>query len=387
MKSIINNELLAKQGRQRQYWFEKNMPILTKIKTRFKETKPFKDMTIAICMHVEPKTAYWIKGLLQSDVKHIYLVGCVGTTKPDTAAYLASIPEVTVLAKKEDSFEDHFEYCGMVLENKCDILLDNGGSLIRTYHKENRDYTPIGANEETRSGRLLIEQDGIELEFPVIVIDDSDIKRLLENAIGVGQSVVDGFMRATSLLVGGKNILIIGYGYCGFGVARMFKGLGANTFVYDQNPLYQLKAKSEGHIAKPLEDMLPEMDVVVTVTGSFDVLTKKEFSLLKDNCIIANSGHFGKEINLNDLDEMSTNKIKVSENITSYLTKGKEIHLLANAAPVNLVAGDGNPIEIMDLGLGLQSLSAVALLERNLTSEMHNIPSDITEEVAKLSLK
>jgi adenosylhomocysteinase len=167
----------------------------------------------------------------------------------------------------------------------------------------------------------------------------------------------------------------------------MFKGLGANTFVYDKNPLYQLKARSEGHIAKSLEEMLPDMDVVITVTGSFNVLTKKEFNLMKDNVIIGNSGHFGKEINVDDLKSISNEIVEVNDNIKSYILEDKEIHLLSNAAPVNLAAGDGNPIEIMDLGLGLQSLSAVALLERKLENEMHNIPSDITEEVALLSLQ
>lgn len=387
MKSIIDNFELKSKGEQRQTWFENQMPILKSIESRLEKEKPFKDMVIAICMHVEPKTAYWIKGLLKSEPKHIYLVGCLGTTKEDTAAYLASFKKVTVLAKRKDILSEHMKYCDTVLKNECHFLLDNGASLIRSYHSKPRTYVPIGANEETRSGKLLIEKDNIELMFPVIVIDDSPLKRLLENAIGVGQSVVDAFMRSTSLLVGGKNVLVIGYGYCGSGVARMFKGLGANTHVYDKNPLFLLKARSEGNIVGELNSLLEVADVVITVTGEFDVLTENEFKLMKDNVIIANSGHYGFEINVEDLERIADSKIKIKEFVDLYTVNGKRINLLAGAAPLNLAAGDGNPIEIMDLGLGLQTLSAIRLLDRDLDNEMMIVPEEITEEVSLSALK
>ena len=388
MKSIIDNYELKELGRKRMEWFRSQMPILSKIENEVLiPNQSFKDKVIAICMHVEPKTGYWIEGMLKGGAEHIYLVGCLGTTKPDTAAYLASIDNLTVLAKRDDTLDDHIGYCSKVLENKIDILLDNGGSLIREYHKNERNYVPIGATEETRSGRLLIEKEKTNLKFPVIVIDDSPLKRLLENAIGVGHSVVDGFMRATSLLVSGKNILTIGYGYCGSGVADKFRGYGANTYVYDINPLYMLKARTEGHMVGKLNDLIKLADVIITVTGEFNVITSEHIPYFKNNLILANSGHYGFEIDVESIKQHAYEVINIKDNIKQVVFDDKHINIIANAAPINLSAADGNPIEIMDLGLGLQTTSALRLLENhNLSNHMHNVPDDISNHISKLSL-
>ncbi len=385
MINEVNKRKLLEFGKERMKWFRANMPILTEIEENLRVNKPFEGLTIAICMHIEPKTGYWIEGLLKSNPTHIYLVGCLGTTKSDTAAFLDSLDKVTVLGSENDSYRDHVNNCEKALSNKVDILLDNGGSLIRQYYTKSRDYVPIGANEETRSGRLLIEKENIVLDFPVIVIDDSPLKRLLENAIGVGQSVVDGFMRSTSLLVGGKNVLVIGYGFCGSGVAEKFKGLGANTFVYDKDPLYMLKAKTEGHMVGRLNELIKVADVIITVTGEFDVINISHLEFMKDGCILANSGHFGFEIDVVGIKSKGEVKV-VKSGIEEVTLLDKSVFILNNAAPLNLSAGDGNPIEIMDLGLGLQSLSAIRLVESKLDNGMQNVPSDISRTISKMSL-
>lgn len=392
MKSIINNSTLAKDGETRQLWFRDKMPLVGTVNKELENTKVFKDKVVAICMHIEPKTAVWIEGILASGAKHIYLVGCIGTTKADTAAYLASLDRMTVLGKVEDDFETHQQYLSMIMENKIDIFLDNGGSLILAHDKAKVDWKPLGANEETRSGKLYIEKNGVNANYPIIVIDDSPVKQLLENAIGVGQSVVDGFMRSTSLLVGGKNILVIGYGFCGSGVAAKFKGLGANVLVYDANPIKKLKALADGYIVDDLEVLLKKAHVVITVTGSWNVINENHLQYLRDGAILANSGHYGFEIDVKSLRNKANNIVDVKKGIERFEYDDKKIFLLENATPLNLSAGDGNPIEIMDIGLALQSLSAVRLIndynkEKKLINGLQAVPIDIDESVATQMLE
>lgn len=389
MQSIIDDGSLAEAGEKRMCWFRAKMPIIASLNAKFAKEKPFEGKTIAICMHIEPKTAYWIEGLLQGGAKRIFLVGCLGTTKPDTAAYLASLDRMTVFGKAGDTYEDHKKHLKLAMEQPVDLFLDNGGSLNLAYHEADPSWKPIGSNEETRSGRLLMEKEGLQPEYPILVIDDSPVKRLLENAVGVGQSVADGFMRATSLLVGGKKILVIGYGYCGSGVAKMFGGLGADTMVYDKNPIYQLKAKVDGHTVGELEDLIPQADVIITVTGRFDIITKRHIALFKDGVILANAGHYGFEIDAAGLREVADKVTAVKEGIEQFTYGDSQVFLLQNASPLNLSAADGNPIEIMDLGLGLQAACAYRLATdpAGLENGMQPVPEDINKMISQLSLQ
>lgn len=389
MKSTIDNAQLAQAGRDRMGWFRARMPIVAEMNGAFKKEKPFKGRVIASCFHLEPKTAFWMEGLLDGGAEHIYIVGNLGTTKADTAAYLASLDRMTVLGKEGDCLEDHKQYLTQVMEQKIDLFLDNGASLILAHAEHKPGWQPLGATEETRSGRLLVENAGVIPEYPVVVIDDSPVKRLLENAVGVGQSVVDGFMRATSLLVGGKNILVIGYGYCGSGVADKFKGLGASTMVYDINPVYQLKAKADGHVVGELEELIPKADVIVTVTGRFNILTNAHMGLFKNGAILANAGHYGFEIDRAGMVKEADNVEEVKKGIEEISYGGKKIFLLEHASPLNLSAGDGNPIEIMDIGLGLQSASAKRIISGSggLVNGMQTVPDDINEMICRMSLQ
>ena len=369
-------------------WFRAKMPIIRQLNAEFAVQKPFSGMKIASCFHLEPKTAFWIEGLLQGGAEHIYLVGNLGTTKPDTAAYLASLDRVTVMGKENDSYDDHKSYLAQVMEEKMDLFLDNGASLILAHAEHKPDWKPLGSNEETRSGRLLVEKAGIAPDYPIVVVDDSPVKQLLENAVGVGQSVVDGFMRATSLMVGGKKILVIGYGYCGSGVANKFRGLGGTTMVYDIDPVYLLKAKADGHLVGDLEDLLPQADVIVTVTGRFDIITAKHIPLFKDGVILANAGHYGFEINREDLIEKADELTIVRDGIEKIQFGEREVFLLEHVHPLNLTAGDGNPIEIMDIGLGLQAACArhIAMGAKGLIKGMQTVPTDIDKLISRMSL-
>ncbi|MFF2910588.1 adenosylhomocysteinase [Paenibacillus sp. NPDC057934] len=389
MNSIIDDHSLANAGAERMHWFRERMPVVAGVNRTFKEQQIFKGKTIAVCMHIEPKTGFWIEGLLGGGAEHVYLVGCMGTTKRDTAAYLASLEHITVLGMEGDTYEDHKEYLKLVMEHKIDIFLDNGASLILAHHELNPGWSPMGANEETRSGKLLIEKSRVETAYPIVVIDDSPLKQILENAVGVGQSVVDGFMRTTSLLVGGKKVLVVGYGYCGSGVAKKFRGLGATTLVYDLNPVYQLKAKSDGHIVGELQELIPQADVIITVTGAFDVITEQHIPLFKDKVILGNSGHYSFEINVKAIKQAAISIEQVKEGIERIRFGEKSLYLLHQANPLNLAGADGNPIEIMDLGLGLQSYSAYRIVTRaeTLQAGMQPVPDDINESISQLFIE
>ncbi len=407
MNSIIDNPALAEAGRERQAWFVSQMPFIQRIHADFEKSQPFKGMNLAACMHVEPKTGAWIEALKAGGAESVTLIGCLGTTRPDTAAYLASLPGITVLAKENDTLEDHKAYAEMAMEKKPEILLDNGATLILTYMAKERDWTPLGANEETRTGRLLLDDSGLTFPFPILVIDDSPLKKLLENAIGVGQSVVDGFMRSTSLLIGGRKVLVIGYGAVGSGIAQKFHSLGAHTYVYDTDPVLLLKAKVDGHHVGPtLESLLPDAEVVVTATGRFHVIKKEHIPYFRNDSILCNAGHFGFEIDVNDIMEEAVSTMDMGKNRTAltFSTEGcnadncsgnndynaatKTVYLLENATPLNLSAGDGNPISIMDLGLGLQALCAeeLAVSPENLTKEVQPVPVAINNRVSRAFL-
>lgn len=380
MNSIIDNPALAEAGSNRMRWFMEQMPLITQLKETFSKEQPFRGLTIAICLHVEPKTAYWIDAILSGGAKHVYLVGCLGTTKPDTAAFLASNPKITVLAREADTMEKHQQYLEMVMEQKPDLLLDNGASLILSYCKKDRSWTPLGANEETRTGRLLIDASGADIPFPVIVIDDSPLKKLLENAVGVGQSVLDAFMRSTSLLLGGKRTLVIGYGWVGSGIASKFRAMGAHTSVYDVDPVYLLKAKVDGHhVSDDLEQLLREADIIITATGRFHIITKEHIPCLRSGAIVCNAGHFGFEIDAEDLIQAAECVEDVGNGRQLLRYQDKHIFLLSQANPLNLAAGDGNPISIMDLGLGLQACCGARIATDR--SKLHNgvqpVPRDI----------
>ncbi len=389
MTSIIDDPSLAAAGKARMRWFMEQMPLIASLKESFREEQPFRGLTVAICLHVEPKTAFWIDAILTGGAEHVYLVGCLGTTKPDTAAFLASNPRITVLAREKDTMADHQRYLELVMEQRPQLLLDNGASLILAYHKKERDWVPLGANEETRTGRLLIDESGYDIRFPVIVIDDSPLKKLLENAVGVGQSVVDGLMRSTSLLLGGKRILVIGYGWCGSGIAGKLRALGAHTSVYDIDPVYLLKAKVDGHrVSEDLSELIREAEVLITSTGRFHVITKEHIPCFSDGLILANAGHFGFEIDTEDLRAAADKVEDVGKGKEALWYGEKKVFLLENANPLNLSAGDGNPIAIMDLGLGLQA-SCGALLaseKHSLHRGVQPIPREIDVAVSRRML-
>lgn len=387
LRTHIDDPNLAQAGAARMKWYREKMQVLQRFKSRYEETRPFAGKRLLVCMHCEPKAAVRTEVLLAGGAEQIVFIGNLGSTKPDTAAYLATLPGVTVLAKKGDTLRELEDYVAKAMAEPFDLLMDNGAALMHRYGAEKLPWQPLGAIEETRSGRLILEKEGIEPAFPVLVIDDSPVKRLVENEAGVGQSVVDGFMRATSMLVGGKQILIIGYGFCGSGIAQRFRALGACTMVYDIDPLRLLKARIEGHRVGKLEELLPQADVVLTVTGRFDVLGTEAFRRMKDGAILCNAGHYNMEIDVGALEALTTAAEPLQEGVTGYTVEGKRLYLLQKANPLNLSSGAGNPIEIMELGYALQLLSLEEIMKNKaLNPGAQPLPETVNQEACRLCL-
>ena len=386
-KSSIDSPKLAALGEERCRWFRERMPVQRALKASFSRRRPLAGCSIAICMHIEPKTAVWIDTLQAGGAKEICLVGCVGSTQPPIAAYLAGREGVSVLGKEHDTHRDQTRNIDIALATGRDILLDNGGSMIARWHGRQFGWSPRGATEETRSGQLEIESKVRAPRFPVIVVDDSPLKKALENTIGVGQSVVDGLMRATSLLLGGKRILIIGYGWCGRGIASRLRGMGAVILVHDVDPVRLLQAKLEGNTVEPLTAMLRSADIVLTATGRAGAIGRSHIPSLKDGAILCNAGHFAMEIDTDFL-RQSFRSRNLTPKITEYRKGKKHLFLLAKAHLVNLAAADGNPIEIMDMGLGLQALCAAEITSPKcgLPAGLHAVPRNINVSLARLCL-
>ncbi|NNE67381.1 MAG: adenosylhomocysteinase [Pyrinomonadaceae bacterium] len=382
--SRIADSSLADEGRQRLEWTRTRMPILRSLKKTLEEERPFDEMKIAICLHVEPKTAVWLEALRAGGAE-IFITGSPGTTDDATAAFLAEMSGVNVFAKREETFDDHIEYARSILEFDPDLISDNGADLHSLIHSDFKHLKTklIGATEETTSGGYRLREEIESDSFPTIVINDSRAKRIIENRYGVGQSVVDSIMRSTNALIGGLRAAVIGYGYCGRGVALCLKNLGARVTVVDIDPLTRLDALLEGFNVAEKAEAISGADLVITVTGRDNTLQTEDFERLSDGAIVANAGHFEFEIDVDGLRNQARSESRLSEDIEKFsLASSKEIFLLGKGRPVNLSAGEGNPIEVMDLGLALQTLSFRFLVENG--SSLRNGPQNVPDEVERM---
>ena len=389
----IEDISLARQGLQRMDWVRAQMPVMRGIKEDFARSRPFDGIRIGICLHVEAKTGVWLEAL-RSGGAEIAITGSPGTTQDEVAAALVAEYGVQVFARKSETYDLHLEYAARVLATGPDLVADNGAD-IHTLAFTNPEFSGakaqlIGATEETTTGGFRLREELDEYVFPTIVINDSRAKRILENRYGVGQSVIDGMMRCSNLLLGGKRATVVGYGFCGQGIARALRGLGAHVTVVDTDPLTRLEAHTEGYTTAELHDALPTSDFVITVTGRPDALTRAHLPLLKDGAVLCNAGMFETEINLPGLHALALETSLMMPEIRRFkLDNGKTVYLFSDANSVNLSAGDGNPIEIMDLGLALQSLSLARLAknDQSLATGPQAVPKEIENEVARRTLR
>jgi len=379
-------------GNMKIEWAMSHMKILNKIEEKFAKTMPFKGKKIAMALHVEAKTAY-LAIVLKKGGAEVSLTGCNPLSSDDSV--ISALKEnygINVYGKKGESEQEYWEYFHKILEVNPDYLIDDGADLISLVHKEYPSLIPNlhGANEETTTGivRLKAMYNKKELKIPVIDVNDAYMKHLFDNRYGTGQSTFDGIFTATNLSISGSTVVVAGYGWCGRGIALRAKGLGAKVIVTEIDPMKAVEAHMEGYTVMKMSQAIKYADFVITSTGCTDVVSKKDLLNAKDGVILSNAGHFNKEISLPDLNELAISKKTVRPFVEEYTLKNnKKIYLLGEGRLINLVAGQGHPVEIMDLSFSLQALSAEYMINKNYKPNVYSVPKAIDEKVAKLALK
>ena len=383
---------LAPQGKQKIEWVQKHMPVLEHIKKEFEKTKPFEGITIASCLHLEPKTINL--GLtLQAGGAEVAMTGCNPLSTHDDATAAGAALGLNMYGWREETNEEYYQNIHKVLDHDPDILIDDGADMIFLVHRERKELLSKikGACEETTTGihRLKSMAEDGALKFPVMAVNDAYTKYLFDNRYGTGQSTFDSIMGATNMLIAGKTVVVCGYGWCGRGVAMRALGLGGNVIVTEIDPIRALEAKMDGFRVMPVREAVKQADILLTVTGNIDVVSGDDFKYMKDGCVMANSGHFNVEINQDDIRKLSVSEKKVKVDIDEFeMEDGRLLYLLADGRLVNLASerGQGHPAEIMDLSFAMQALSAKHILNEDLNPGVHRAPDELDFNVAKLKL-
>ena len=388
----VKDKSLAPQGHLQIEWASKHMPVLNIIKTRFEKEKPLKGQTIAACLHVTKETAVLIKVLIAGGAKVALCGSNPLSTQDDVAAALAD-SGVHVFAWRGQNTEDYYKCIDKVLDFKPTITMDDGADVVGMLHskRQNQIKDIKGGTEETSTGVVRLkamEQDG-SLKYPIVAVNDAYTKYLFDNRYGTGQSTIDGIMRATSVLLAGKNFVVGGYGWCSRGIAMRAKGLGANVIVTEVQPTRALEAVMDGYRVMPMAEAAPIGDIFVTATGDISVIRKEHMQKMKDGAIMCNSGHFNVEINIPDLESLTKAKRTMRPNMEEYsLNDGRKLYLLAEGRLVNLAAAEGHPSEVMDMSFANQALCSEYIAKTaKLQTKVYTVPKEIDEKVAELKLK
>ncbi len=397
MKSAIRDINLHESGKLKISWVKAHMPLLNNLEKEFSRTRPFEGAKIALSVHLEAKTAYLCE-VLSSAGAEMFVTGSNPLSTQDDVAAALVHEGMNVFAVHGATPEEYESGLRAVISAGPNIIIDDGGDLVHLIHTEYPELIPnvIGGCEETTTGilRLKAMDRSGELKFPMMLVNDADCKHLFDNRYGTGQSVWDGIMRTTNLIVAGKNVVVAGYGWCGKGVAMRAKGLGAEVIVTEVDPVKAMEAVMDGFKVMKMSDAASLGDIFVTVTGCKDVITTRDFWKMKDGAICCNAGHFDVEVAVSALREVATESYIARNNIEAFtLVNGKTIYVLAEGRLVNLAAGDGHPAEIMDMSFAIQALSAKYLVDNknNLPSEsgkmLLHVPVEIDAEVASRKLE
>lgn len=392
-QSLIKDLELAPQGLQKITWAQKHMPIMNQLNKEFSAEKPLSGKKLLLCLHLEAKTAYFAQTLLAGGAEVTVVASNPLSTQDDVVAGLVATG-VRAFAWYNSNSDEYFANIHRALDYHPEIIVDDGGDVIALLHAERPEQVTeiTGSCEETTTGlvRLRAMERENKLRFPVIAVNDAFMKYLFDNRYGTGQSVWDGIMRSTNLVVAGKTVVIVGYGWCGKGVAMRAKGLGARVIVTEVDPIKANEALMDGFKVMPMLKAAPLGDYFITVTGNLNVIRGEHMEIMKDGAILANAGHFDVEINKKDLTALSVSTQKVRNNIEEYLLKnGKRLYLMAEGRLVNLAAGDGHPAEVMDISFSLQALSVCYLSQNHekLNPGVINVPLEIDQRVAHLRLQ
>lgn len=393
MSSKVRDPSLSEQGLLKIEWAESRMPVLMALRKRASKNRPLKGFRIGGCLHVTKETAVLVRAIRDAGAEAAWC-GCNPlSTQDDVAAALAK-DGVSVFAWRGLSTSEYYWCVGQVLDSKPRLTLDDGADLVFTLHQERPDQlsTVVGGTEETTTGvhRLRAMSDQGRLRYPILAVNDAKVKFDFDNVYGTGQSSLDGILRATNVLLAGKNFVVAGYGHCGRGLAQRARGMGANVIVCEVDPLNALRAAMDGFRVMPMIEASEVGDIFVTATGCKDVITEKHMKCMKDGAILCNTGHFNVEISVRDLEHLAKRKREIRPNNTEYaLGGGRRLYLLAEGRLVNLGAAEGHPSEVMDMSFATQFLSLIYLAEkgRDLQPGVYSVPEEYERQIASTKLE
>ncbi len=385
---------LAEQGALRIEWAENEMPVLRLIRQRFAEQKPLQGVRIAACLHVTTETANLMRTLKAGGAEIALCASNPLSTQDDVAAALVKYDGIAVYAIKGEDKETYYRHIHQVLDTQPHLTMDDGCDLVSTLHTERRELLKnvIGGTEETTTGVIRLRamaKEGV-LSYPIIAVNDAHTKHLFDNRYGTGQSTIDAILRATNLLLAGRKFVVIGYGWCGRGVATRARGMGAHVIVCEVDPLKALEALMDGFEVMPLAQAAQVGDIFVTVTGNLHVLREEHFRAMKSGAIVANSGHFNVEIDIPALERLATVKRTIRPFVDEYtLADGRRLYLLGEGRLVNLAAAEGHPAAVMDMSFANQALSVEYIVNHRgkLPREVFPVPRAIDAQVAQLKLQ
>jgi adenosylhomocysteinase len=386
---------LASHGKQRIEWAEREMPVLRLIRERFGEEKPLTGVKLVACAHITTETANLARALQAGGAEAVLIASNPLSTQDDVAASLVSDWGIPVYAIKGESTETYNRHVRTALDSHPDIIIDDGSDVVATLLKERADQVKelIGSTEETTTGiqRLHAMQTAGVLSFPSIAVNNAQTKHFFDNRYGTGQSTLDGIIRATNILLAGRNFVVVGYGWCGKGVALRARGMGANVIVTEVDPIKAVEAVMDGFRVMPIAQAAPVGDIFVTVTGNRHVIDGEHFSTMKDGAIVCNSGHFDLELNLVALREMAGEPVTMRPFVEEYKNKsnGRRIIVLGEGRLINLAAAEGHPASVMDMSFANQALSVEYLVKHKgeLEPGVHLLPKEVDQEIASLKLR
>ena len=412
----IKDAKLADEGRRRTEWAERSMPVLRQLRERFAKERPLAGKRLAACLHVTTETANLMVALQAGGADVALCASNPLSTQDDVAAHLVRDHGIKVFAIKGEDHTTYYEHIRAALAHRPDITMDDGADLVGALHMIalNRldDLSPpvrkwvetlsaadrkalvtgvIGSTEETTTGVIRLKamaKDGV-LQFPVIAVNDSDTKHLFDNRYGTGQSTLDGVIRATNMLIAGSTVVVAGYGWCGRGFALRARGAGANVLVTEIDPMKALEAQMDGYRVTTMADAARVGDLFVTLTGNVEVIRVEHMRAMKDGAVLANSGHFNVEIDLEGLKKIAKGPVAVRDFVEEWQLDGKKIFVLADGRLINLAAAEGHPASVMDMSFANQALAAEHVVRhaKSLSKDVHRIPTELDKEIARLKLQ
>lgn len=389
----IRDASLAQAGERRIEWALQEMPVVRELTQRFARQRPLQGLRISACLHITTETANLARALKSAGADIVLCASNPLSTQDDVAAALVERSQIPVHAIRGETTDIYYQHINAALDHQPVITLDDGADLVSEIHKSRTKLIPdmLGGTEETTTGviRLRAMANAGVLKYPVIAVNDAMTKHLFDNRYGTGQSTLDGIIRATNILLAGKIFTVVGYGWCGRGIAMRARGHGAHVVITEVDPLRALEASMDGFRVLPLLEAAAQSDFIVTASGDKHVVDESHIKVMKDGCVLANSGHFNVEINIPALEALSTSKTRPRTSVEEYrLRDGRRICLLAEGRLVNLAAAEGHPSAVMDMSFANQILTVVYLAtqKQKLANAVHAVPRTIDEEVAQLKL-